>query len=246
MVYPFLGPLLVAASLSAPSLVERGDLEFMRINYPVAEAIYDSALAASGDDPDLLWRLARLYICMADVSPEPQKLDLFRKAESFANRCIRADSMLSEGHTWRAAALGNIAMFEGGRTKIELCHLIKQELDRSIRLDPADDIAYSILGSFYRALGNVSWVERQLATVFLGGLPDGGYEESEQALKMAVALAPGIIRHHSELGELYWEQNRIDEALREFQLASTLPVRLASDERTRQAAVRFIESLINE
>jgi len=129
---------------------------------------------------------------------------------------------------------------------VKLCRLIKQELDRSIRLNPVDDIAYSILGSFYMALGNVSWIERRLAAIFLGTLPEGGYDESESALKKAIALAPGVIRHHSELGTLYMEQDRYREALEEFHLAATLPVLLASDERTRLSAARMIKNLTVE
>jgi tetratricopeptide (TPR) repeat protein len=137
-------------------------------------------------------------------------------------------------------------MFEGGKTKVQLCNVIKQELDCSINLNPFDDIAYSILGSFYMALGNVSWFERQLASIFLGNLPEGGYEESESALKKAIALAPGVIRHHFELAELYMGQDRHREALEEFQLVIRLPVLLASDERTRLSAAGLIENLSSE
>jgi tetratricopeptide (TPR) repeat protein len=183
---------------------------------------------------------------MADVSPREEKLDLYRQAEAFARRCIQADSLRSEGHTWRAAALGNIAMFEGSRTKVILCQQIKEELDRSISLNPADDIAFSILGSFYKALGNVSWIERQIAEIFLGTLPEGGYEESERALKKAIDLAPAVIRHHSELGDLYMEQDRYEEALEEFRLVVTLPVLLARDKRAQRDAARSIEYLSAE
>jgi len=241
-----LGILLLVIPSSSTSPLERGDQAFVRIHYALAEAMYDSALAMSTNSADALWRLARVYVCMADVSPENQKLDLYRQAEAFAQRCIHADSTKSEGHTWRAAALGNIAMFEGGKTKVRLCYMIKQELDCSISLNPADDIAYSILGSFYMALGNVSWLERQLAAVFLGSLPAGGYTESEIALKRAIALSPAVIRHHFELGELYMEQDRHGEASEEFQLVLRLPVLLASDERTRVSAARLIKTLTVE
>jgi tetratricopeptide (TPR) repeat protein len=246
MTSTFLGFLLLVVPVSLPSSLERGDQEFARINYPLAGAIYDSVLTTSTDSVEALWRLARVYICMADVAPQDQKLDLYRQAEVFAERCILSDSMKSEGHTWRAAALGNIAMFEGGKTKIKLCYTIKQELDCSITLNPNDDIAYSILGSFYMALGNVSWIERQLAAIFLGSLPVGGYDESESALKKAIALSPGVIRHHFELGELYMEQDRSREALEEFRRVVALPVRLASDERTQCSAVGRIKNLIEE
>lgn len=237
------GLMFLTVPITPPYSLQSGDQEFTRINYLLAEAIYDSVLTTSADSADALWRLARVYVCMADVAPPDQKSVLYRQAEAFAYRCIRADSLKSEGHTWRAAALGNIAMFEGGKTKIKLCHLIKQELNCSIGLNPDDDIAYSILGSFYMALGNVSWIERQLATAFLGSLPEGGYQESEWALKKAIALSPGVIRHHFALGELYLEQDRDREALQEFRRVVTLDVALASDQRTQISAAAFINDL---
>ncbi len=230
-------------TMSPPSSIEQGDREFARIDYQRAQAIYDSVLTTSADSVDALWRLARVFVCMADVSPQDQKLALYRHGEAFAYRCIQADSLKSEGHTWRAAALGNIAMFEGGKTKIKLCNMIKQELNFSLHLNPNDDIAYSILGSFYMALGNVSWIERQLANTFLGSLPEGGYDESESALRKAIALSPGVIRHHFALGELYIEQDRNQEALEQFRQVMILPVLLASDERTQLSAARLIKSL---
>jgi tetratricopeptide (TPR) repeat protein len=238
-----IGFLLLLFPISLPSSLDRGDQEFARINYSLATAIYDSALNSSADSADALWRLARVWVCKADVSPQDQKLDLYRQAEAFARRCIRADSTKSEGHTWRAAALGNIAIFVGGKTKVRLCHDIKKELDCSISLNPTDDIAYSILGSFYMALGNVTWIERQLAAVFLGSLPGGGYVESETALRKAIALAPFVMRHHFELGDLYMQQDRNREALEEFRLVVMLPLGVASDERTRLAAAKLIENL---
>ena len=241
-----LGLLLLVAPISSLSLLEKGDEEFARIHYQLAEAIYDSALSTSTDPADVLWRLARVYVCKADVSPSAQRLALYRLAEAFAQRCIVADSLKSEGHTWRAAALGNIAMFEGGKTKVRLCYSIKKELDCSIRLNPVDDIAYSILGSFYMALGNVSWIEHQLAAAFLGTLPDGGYDEAERALKKAIALSPNVIRHHFELGDLYMQQNRNREALEQFRKVISLPVLLASDRRTQHSAGGLIKELSEE
>ncbi len=237
------GLLLGVIGSPSMSLVEQGDREFARLRYPQAMDLYTLALGSSSDSTEVLWRLARVCVCQADVSPEEKKLDLYREAEDFARRCIGLDSLKSEAHTWRAAALGNIATFEGGKTKIRLCYEIKRELDRSIALNGSDDIAYSILGSYYMALGNVSWFERQLAKVFLGSLPDGGYAESEQALKKAIAVAPEVVRHHYELGVLYIREDRTTEAIGELRLAASLPVQIASDARTQDSARGLLTDL---
>jgi tetratricopeptide (TPR) repeat protein len=236
-------PLVWFIPPSLPATVEKGDAEFAVFRYAAAEVFYEEDLAAYADSADILWRLARVNVCIADIADQDRRLELYRRAESFADRCIRADSTRSEGHTWRAAALGNIAMFEGSKTKVKLCHAIKAELEESIRLNPRDDIAYSVLGSFYMALGNVNWVERRLAALFLGSLPEGGYDDAESALKKAVALSPRVIRHHAELGDLYELEDRPQEALTEFQLVLTLPVLLASDRKAQDAAARSVQKL---
>ena len=237
---------LGSSTSSSFSSLERGDQEFAVRNYPLALAVYDSALAASKDSAGVLWRLARVYVCLADVAPEEQQLDLYRKGEAFAVRSISADSTKSEGHSWRAAALGNVAMFEGSKAKVRLCTVIKQELDCAIAINPRDDIAFSILGSFYRALGNVSWLERQLAALFLGDLPEGGYRESERALRQAITLAPRVIRHHFELGVLYQEMDRNEEALAEYRQVIALPLFLASDAARQISASRLVEDLAEQ
>jgi len=228
---------------SSPSSVERGDQEFVSRNYPLAVAVYDSVLTTSRDSASVLWRLARVYICVADVAPEDQQLELYRRAETYASRSISCDSTKSEGHSWRAAALGSVAMFEGSKAKVRLCTVIKQELERAIELNPHDDVAFSILGSFYKTLGDVSWLERQLASLFLGDLPEGGYDASERAFIQAIALAPRVIRHHFELGALYMELERNEEALVEFRHVLSLPLLLASDAARQRSAARFVEDL---
>jgi Tfp pilus assembly protein PilF len=79
--------------------------------------------------------------------------------------------------------------------------------------------------------------------VFLGELPEGGYVESEHALKLAIALAPQVIRHHFELGVLYQQTDRNDEAREEFKRVLVLPQLLASDAGRQVAASKFVEGL---
>ena len=132
--------------------------------------------------------------------------------------------------------MGNIAMYEGGEKKVRLCRVIKKEIDLAIELDSCNDVAYSILGSFYKALGEVSWVEKQLAAVFLGGLPGGGYQESDAAFRKAIGLAPDVIRNHYELGKVYMCQDRNREALTEFRKVLSLPALISKDRQMKHSA----------
>ncbi len=229
---------------SSKAGIAAGDAAVVALRYADARQTYEQSLVAAPDDPALLWRLARLSNVEAGTLSGDRKRALYQEAERYARACVATDSTVAEGHTWLAVSLGNLAMFEGSKAKVRMCNEIKHELDRALLLKPDDDIAYTILGSFYRALGNVSWIERQLASVFLGRLPDGGYAEAEAALKKAIALAPRTLRHRQELGMLYIDWGKEDEARTVLRESLTLPDVLASDEADKEkirAALRDLE-----
>jgi tetratricopeptide (TPR) repeat protein len=223
---------LIGAAPAHP--LASGDSAFVAIRYADARAIYLKALHDVPQSPATLWRLARLANVEAGSAMGEAKRAGYQEAERYARACVAADTTVAEGYTWLAVSLGNLAMFEGSKAKVRMCSEIKGALDRALLLKPDDDIAYTILGSFYRALGNVSWIERQLASVFLGSLPDGGYPEAEVALKKAIALAPGTLRHRKELGMLYIDWGKDEQAKTVLRESLQIPDVLASDAADKQ------------
>ncbi len=235
--------LLPLGSVDATPEVFPGDREFVTRDYVSAIAAYQTLLETRPDTAGVFWRLARVEVCLGDVTEGAESEAHYRKAEQLARGAVRLDSMNADAHTWLAVALGSIAMFEGSKSKVRMAHEIKYHLDRAISLNPNDDVAYSVLGSFYAALGDVSWLERQLAKVFLGRLPDGGYEEAEVAFRRAIALAPTVIRHHYAFGLLLKALDRDVEARKEFESTLSLPVVLARDVKDQLASRRFLSTL---
>jgi tetratricopeptide (TPR) repeat protein len=234
---------VVVPSLALSAGKVAGDDEFVRGDYRSALSRYDSLLIEGVDSAQVLWRQARVFVCMGDVAEGEQRQAFYRKAEESVRHCLRIDSTCGAGHTWLAISIGSLAMDAGGKTKVKLANEIKEHLDRAVALDSTDDVAYSVLGTFYMAIGNVSWFEKQLANIFLGGLPAGGYEEAEVALKKAIRLDSVVIRHHYELATLYREMGRDTDALREYQVSVRLHPILASDVRTQTMARKWIDKL---
>ena len=146
---------------------------------------------------------------------------------------------------WRAAAHGYIALDAGKSDQVKLSHELLREVKTALVLNPDDDAAYSIRGSFYRALGNVTWFQRQLAAIFVGRIPKGGYEEAEAALKKAIAIAPDVMRHQYELGILYLDMDRQEEAQQVLLRAATLPIKVAID-RPRLAKIHELLSALSQ
>jgi tetratricopeptide (TPR) repeat protein len=221
--------LFLLATLCAPWSVVPGDDAFERLEYPAAVGAYEHELEHDSRDARILWRLARVYVCMAETAEEPDRGRWLQSAEEHARRCIAADSTCPEGHTWRGAALGYIAFYAPRSDQVRLTWEVLGETGKAIALNPRDDAAYSIRGSLYRALGNAGWLQRQVARLFLGKLPPGGFEEGETALLQAILLAPDVMRHHYELGVLYIDWGKPQEAKRALERARELPVRVGID-----------------
>jgi tetratricopeptide (TPR) repeat protein len=181
---------------------------------------------------------------MGEVLEEPaDRAPLLKRAEDYARRSIGIDSLTAEGHIWLAGALGYLALDADIRDQVRLSRELLDETTRALRINPAADGALSIRGSFYRALGNVGWLKRQLAGVFLGKIPDGGFPEAEAALLQAVALAPEIMRHHYELGVLYLDWGRTEDARRALKQAAELQIRTAIDRPRKEKALRLLSEL---
>ncbi len=244
------GVLLAAAFLVGAgerphaSLVAADDA-FVRMDYPSAIASYEEMLQSNPDDTSLLWRLARAYVCYAEPIEDDRRLALCRKAEAYARKCIAIDSVLPEGHTWLAGALGYLALDASMKRQASLSHEILVETDKALAANPRDDAALSIRGSVYRALGNVGWVERRIAGLLFGGIPDGGFAEAESSLQKAIAIAPDVMRHSYELGVLYIDMGRIQDARHALERVLTLPVRVAIDKPRLQKARELLQTLEN-
>jgi tetratricopeptide (TPR) repeat protein len=239
---------LILLSLSEPEgLMTSGDAAFFRIAYPEAISMYEAALSSAPQDIRLFWRLARAYVCSAEVEEdESRRQTMLRRAEEYARRSIEADPSVSQGHTWLAAALGYKALAAGMGEQVRISRELVEATDRAIALNSSDDAAYSIRGSFFRALGNVGWFKRQLAALLLGEIPPGGFPEAEAALLTAISLAPDIMRHHYELGILYMDLGRKEEARRSLERAAALDIRTAIDRPRKEKSLMLLKTLEDE
>lgn len=220
-------------------IIVKGDTYFKLMRYKDAVAWYK----LDSNKAEAQWKIARAYVCYGDNAAAVEKEVNFRKAVIAAKKCIALEETNSNGHTWLAAALGNTAMYEGSKTKVRLCNQIKSELTRAVALNPKDDIAHSIFGSFYREIGHISWIEKQLALTFIGRIPDGTYEDSERSFAKATVLAPTIMRHWYELGLLYKYWGKKSQAIVAFNKAKTCPVLVSSDNKRLAAIEVFLQDL---
>jgi hypothetical protein len=111
---------LVAQS-RGDDLVTRGDRLLAEFRTEAAIEAYRSGFAAAPDDVELLWKTARALSNLADETPgDAGDETRMEEAVVLSRRAVRAGPAISRAHTTLAASLGKLALFRGGKRKVEL------------------------------------------------------------------------------------------------------------------------------
>jgi tetratricopeptide (TPR) repeat protein len=222
------------------------DQAFMAMKYEKADSLYETISRSGPENADLLWKLSRLNISVAEsFSPREatRRMPYYTKAVEYARKAVSIDSTNAAAHTWLAASLAVKADRIGTKEKLARAKEIKRELDKALALNPHDDVAWSILGSYYRQVSNIGWMSRLLGNTFVGRMPEGSPEAAEKAFKKAISLNPRAIRHYHELALLYIDQHRDQEALQTLQIAVRKPALMKSDLRRLDDIRELIKKL---
>lgn len=148
-----------------------------------------------------------------------------------AKRAVQQAPESAQAHLDLAIAYGKWTDFVGNKTKLEISKLIREEAAKAAELDPANDLAWSVLGRWHYGLANVNGVLKALAGVVFGGMPDASNAEAAKYLEKAAALAPQRICHHADLARAYEALGRKSDARAQWQAVARLP---AVDEEDRK------------
>jgi tetratricopeptide (TPR) repeat protein len=235
---------VLAVTAPAAEAIAQGDSAYARADLPQARSQYASALAASQDSFPALCRLARVESEMAeDVAGDEQK-QLVMSAEQHARAAVRVAPDSAAGHEWLAVVLGRKALHEGPKRRLALAREVKAEADRALELNPNSGRAFHVRGRWNREVASLNFVER-LGAGALGGVPKGAsMENAARDLERAVALDPGFINHHLELGRTYLQLHRTEDARRELERAVSLaPGASPHDARYQQQARELLARL---
>ena len=234
---PFLFPASFAEAAKrnrAPSPITIADEALWQMNYQKADSIYTAELHHNPGNVDLYWRMARLQVSVGESVPPGNggtRMQHYHKAAEYARNCIALDSTNAKGHTWLAASLGMMADKIGTKEKLKRAQEIKRELDTALRLNPHDETALSMLGSYYREAANIGWFRRMVGSAFVCEVPKGDYTLAEKAFRKAISIDPRIIRNYHELALIDIDYGNKDEAIKLMTIALDKPILIESDKR---------------
>lgn len=244
-------PLAIAYALTdeQTKTLDEADSAYMALHYQKADSLYNSLIPSVPDSAVLYWKLARLNICMAEAIPPKERekrMPFYTKAVEYGQKAVQIDSTNASAHTWLAAALAVKADKIGSKAKLRRAAQIKRQLDKALELNPNDDVAWSLLGSYNFEVSNIGWFSRFMGSTFVGQMPKGSREEAETDFKKAISLNPRVIRHYHELAKLYLEEGRKKDALNLLLVAENKPVLMKSDIRRLHEIRKLIKKLKKE
>ncbi len=149
---------------------------------------------------------------MSDATNPEEKLSLGNTAVRYAKHAVALDPNDPEAQLAVAISYGKLQPLEGNREKLDGSRIIKEAADKVIKLDPRNDLAWHVLGRWHVAFAEISAFERALAQVAYGKLPDSTYDDAARCFEKAIELNPNRLMHYIELGRVYADIGRTNEA----------------------------------
>jgi tetratricopeptide (TPR) repeat protein len=199
----------------ADALIEQGDAFYAKLQSADALKFYLPAEKLDPINVRLLVHISREYRhLMSDAAKPEDKIGYGGTALSYARRAATLAPDDPEAQLAVAISYGKLQPLEGMKERLEASQSIKNAADKVIKLDPTSDLGWHVLGRWHMAFAEVGPVKRALAQFIYGKLPDSTYEDAARCFEKAIELNPNRLMHYIELGRVYAQMGRTNEAKR--------------------------------
>ncbi len=212
-----------------------------------ALALYSEALALESTNDEILWRISRTCVDIANHMPsesdeeKEDQLKMYEKALEFANKSVEANPANSMSYTRRAVATGRISLFRGMWTVIGLLKDMREDLEMAISLDSANHAALYALGKTHMKV-----IERPLILRWPLGLGWGSREEAIRNFERAIALRGDLVAYRLACARAYADEGELEKAREHLSAIASLPNLGEDDEMYRTDAKELLEKVENE
>lgn len=215
--------LLGGAGVQAQSLAAlraEGDQAYAAFDNLRALGAYERALRLAPTDFTLLINLTRASNDLAQdlmtAGRKQQAEARFEQAVGYAEALKRHHPNRAETYFFLAATYGNLALFKGGKEKVQLGRDVETYCKRAIQLDPRYPLSYVALGIFYREVSDLNWVQRTFANALFGGVPSGTKQDAIRNFNRALELDPTLSVAHYEIAKTYEALGQRDRAVTHY------------------------------
>ncbi|XP_022069662.1 regulator of microtubule dynamics protein 1 [Acanthochromis polyacanthus] len=234
----------VIYALERVELLEQADYLY---SCAETEKLYQLLLQyKDSDDAEFLWRLAR---ASRDLSLLPnmegeRKKQLTFEAFEYAKKSLEKDETCFAAHKWYAICLSDVGDYEGVKVKIGNSYIIREHLEKAIKLNPKDATSLHILGYWCFAFAELPWYQRKVAAVIFASPPTSTYEEALDFFLKAEEVDPNFYsKNLLMLGKTYLGMKDKEKALLWLTKAKEYPAHTLEDKEVHKEAVDLLKKL---
>ncbi len=240
-------PGVLRGSSEVEVLILQGDVFDRKLQSAEALPIYLAAEKLDPGNVPLMLRIARQYRHeAADAAALEEKLRLSNIGKDYALRAAELAPNDAETHLSVAISYAKMSLLLGSREKMEASRKVKTAVDRSLSLDPHNDLAWHVLGRWQEQLAEIGPVRRAAARILYGELPAGSSEEAVKCFQQAIKLNPNRLSHYVELGIAYAHLGRNTEARASLEKGLAMPNVDKGDAEVKRRGREALACLKNE
>jgi tetratricopeptide (TPR) repeat protein len=219
--------LLGAGSLRAQSAEELNRKAYaldLKLKAAQALALYQQAEKMQPRNVVILVRIARQYRhLMADATDNEEKLRLGQHALEYSERAAALAPDDSDAQLAVAITLGKMLPLQDKKEQVENSRRIKIAVDKALKLDPENDIAWFVLGRWHQGYAELTGVRRKLGEMLYGRLPESTDADAAYCFEKGIAANPDRLIHYIELGRCHARMGRTDDARKLIEKGLAMP-----------------------
>jgi len=233
-----------ASTQAVEDLLKKGDVCDRAFDAKDALEFYLPAQQIDPRNPATLVRISRAYrYLMSDAASKDEKVKLGKTALGYAQSAASLAPNDPEAQIAIAITYGKMLPYLGTKEQVAATPQIKAAADKTLQLDARNDTAWHILGRWHRVLADVNGLKRMLAGAVYGHLPKSTNEEAERCLRQAISINPNRLMHYVELGRVYAQMGRKEEARGFINKGLSMPNMEKDDPETKARGRETLEKL---
>ena len=229
---------------AAEKFEAEGDVYRDEFESEMALQSYQKANKEDSLNTTYIWKIVREYTDLGVFAESKDETETFyADAEKWARSCVSMAPDDADCHLFLAVAVGRVALFSGGKKKVNLSKEVKAEATMAIELNPNLDGSFHVLGRWNREVANLSWFLRAAAKIIYGGLPSASNEDAIINFEKAIDLRPDRMLHYFELGITYKDLGDKTKAREAFEKCLSMDVRERQDAGRQEDSKEFLKKL---
>ncbi|MFH1196576.1 MAG: hypothetical protein V1720_12815 [bacterium] len=238
-------------SQTLDDLITKGDKFYKEFNNQKALETYLEADKKFTNNYEVLWRISRAYVDIAEHMPanngaqEDAQLAVFQKALDFAERAVKADPKQSVCYLRRAIANGKIALFKGVFSVAGVVNKVKEDCEKAISLgnggNEIQGVTHYVLGRTHAKISE-KWAPARAVL----GLGWADIDIALKEYKKAIELKPNFVMFYVDYAASLMEEDRFETAKEMLKKALSSPIEDEDDSEKKKEAKELMKEVDEE